>query len=111
MTTKKQQALFSTELAPWELDDAEERFVAVVVFPEPPFGPFDYLVPDALRTEVAASGIRVSVLCPGVVRTAILDDGGLVRLRAAGSAAFREGVVPVPDRTDARYPPLRPAAR
>jgi NAD(P)-dependent dehydrogenase (short-subunit alcohol dehydrogenase family) len=30
----------------------------------------------ALRAEVAADGIRVSVLCPGVIRTAILEGGG-----------------------------------
>jgi NAD(P)-dependent dehydrogenase (short-subunit alcohol dehydrogenase family) len=30
----------------------------------------------SLRAEVAAAGIRVSVLCPGVVRTAILGGGG-----------------------------------
>lgn len=30
----------------------------------------------SLRAEVAAAGIRVSVLCPGVVRTAILEGGG-----------------------------------
>jgi len=38
----------------------------------------------ALRVEGAARGVRASVLCPGVVRTAILEDGGrhgrLVRL-------------------------------
>ncbi len=30
----------------------------------------------ALRVEGAAHGIRVSVLCPGVIRTPILDGGG-----------------------------------
>ncbi len=30
----------------------------------------------ALRAEAAMLGVRVSVLCPGFVRTAILDDGG-----------------------------------
>lgn len=30
----------------------------------------------SLRAEVAASGLRVSVLCPGVIRTPILEDGG-----------------------------------
>jgi NAD(P)-dependent dehydrogenase (short-subunit alcohol dehydrogenase family) len=30
----------------------------------------------SLRAETAPSGIRISVLCPGVVRTAILDGGG-----------------------------------
>jgi NAD(P)-dependent dehydrogenase (short-subunit alcohol dehydrogenase family) len=30
----------------------------------------------ALRVEAAAAGVRVSVVCPGVVRTPILDSGG-----------------------------------
>jgi NAD(P)-dependent dehydrogenase (short-subunit alcohol dehydrogenase family) len=30
----------------------------------------------ALRVEAAASGVRVSVLCPGVIRTPILEAGG-----------------------------------
>jgi short-subunit dehydrogenase len=37
----------------------------------------------ALRIEGADHGVRVSVLCPGVVRTAILENGGRYgRLRA-----------------------------
>jgi NAD(P)-dependent dehydrogenase (short-subunit alcohol dehydrogenase family) len=31
---------------------------------------------ESLRAEAAEHGIRVSVLCPGFVRTAILDEGG-----------------------------------
>jgi short-subunit dehydrogenase len=30
----------------------------------------------ALRVEAAQAGVRVSVLCPGVVRTPILENGG-----------------------------------
>ncbi|MCP3956362.1 MAG: SDR family oxidoreductase [bacterium] len=30
----------------------------------------------SLRIEAASAGVRVSVICPGVIRTAILDDGG-----------------------------------
>jgi primosomal protein N' (replication factor Y) len=57
---KRQQDLFSTAPPPWELDEAEEQLVATVVFAEPPFGPFDYRIPEALRTEVTA-GRRLSV--------------------------------------------------
>jgi NAD(P)-dependent dehydrogenase (short-subunit alcohol dehydrogenase family) len=38
----------------------------------------------SLRIEAALSGVRVSVLCPGVIRTPVLEDGGkygIVRLR------------------------------
>jgi len=31
---------------------------------------------ESLRMEGAAAGVRVSVLCPGVIRTPILEDGG-----------------------------------
>ncbi len=31
---------------------------------------------SSLRIEAAAVGVRVSVLCPGVIRTPLLDDGG-----------------------------------
>jgi short-subunit dehydrogenase len=31
----------------------------------------------SLRVEAAAAGVRVSVLCPGVIRTPILDHGGI----------------------------------
>ena len=31
---------------------------------------------SSLRAEAAMAGIRVSVLCPGLIRTAILEDGG-----------------------------------
>lgn len=31
---------------------------------------------ESLRIEGAAAGVRISVLCPGVIRTPILEDGG-----------------------------------
>jgi primosomal protein N' (replication factor Y) (superfamily II helicase) len=57
---KRQQELFASEPLPWELDEAEDQRVATVVFAEPPFGPFDYRVPDSLRTAVTP-GRRVRV--------------------------------------------------
>lgn len=56
----KQQNLFETAPPPWESDDAEDRVFATVVLPEAPFGPYDYLVPAALRDRVEA-GRRVKV--------------------------------------------------
>jgi NADP-dependent 3-hydroxy acid dehydrogenase YdfG len=42
-------------------------------------------VSRTLRVEAADHGVRVSVLCPGVVRTAILDNGGRYgRIQAFG---------------------------
>lgn len=41
----------------------------------------------ALRVEAARRGVRVSAFCPGVIRTAILDDGGVFgRFSGAGVA-------------------------
>ncbi|MCL4206415.1 MAG: primosomal protein N' [Pirellulaceae bacterium] len=58
--SKQQQDLFQPDPAPWEVDDANERLIATVVFPEPPHGPFDYAVPPSLCPTVAA-GKRVRV--------------------------------------------------
>ncbi|MDE0737557.1 MAG: primosomal protein N', partial [Pirellulaceae bacterium] len=57
---KRQQPLFATQPAPWEVDEAEDRTVATVVFAEAPGGPFDYRVPDPLLAEVAV-GKRIRV--------------------------------------------------
>src|SRR5690348_7318290 len=43
-----QQNLFDAEPAAWELDVAEQRLVATVVFPAGPEGFYDYVVPDRL---------------------------------------------------------------
>jgi primosomal protein N' (replication factor Y) len=58
--TRRQQDLFTTDPAPWDLDAAADQLVATVVFAEKPFGPFDYRVPETLRTEVGP-GQRVRV--------------------------------------------------
>ncbi|MFT5524576.1 MAG: primosomal protein N' (replication factor Y) [Pirellulaceae bacterium] len=50
--SEQQKSLFDSEPEAWELDDQEQRTVASVVFPQPPFGPFDYLVPDNLLDTV-----------------------------------------------------------
>ncbi|MBM4092884.1 MAG: primosomal protein N', partial [Planctomycetes bacterium] len=60
MTGDHQQDLFDKQPAPWELDDQSEQAVAAVLFSEPPHGPYDYRVPDALRGAVRA-GVRVGV--------------------------------------------------
>jgi primosomal protein N' (replication factor Y) len=44
----RQQSLFDTEPAPWEVDDAAEQLVATVVLVGGPSGEFDYLVPAGL---------------------------------------------------------------
>ena len=56
----EQRDLFDKQPPPWELDDQREMCVAVVAFPEVPFGPYDYEVPAALRAEVQP-GVRVQV--------------------------------------------------
>ncbi len=51
----------------------------------------------ALRVEAAVHGVRASVLCPGVVRTAFLDAGVRAHtpIEPARIAAWRAGVKPV----------------
>jgi len=49
----KQQSLFDSDPEPWEVDDASEQCVASIVLSDPPFGPFDYAVPNRLQTHIA----------------------------------------------------------
>lgn len=60
MADSQQQQLFDTDAPPWELDDAERRWVATLVIPGGPRQEFDYLVPDVLRPRLAI-GQRVRV--------------------------------------------------
>lgn len=56
----EQQSLFENEPAPWESDADEQRLIAEIVLAEPPFGPFDYLVPPQMAGAVAI-GKRLQV--------------------------------------------------
>ena len=56
----KQRDLFDRQPAPWELDVQREACVGQVVFPEFPYGPYDYEVPAALRQSLRP-GMRVEV--------------------------------------------------
>jgi primosomal protein N' (replication factor Y) (superfamily II helicase) len=55
-----QQQLFETAPPPWELDDAESRWIATLVLATGPEQEFDYLVPDELRPGLEV-GQRVRV--------------------------------------------------
>jgi primosomal protein N' (replication factor Y) len=77
----RQRNLFDREPEPWELDEAQDQAVASVVFPEVPFGPYDYLVPDGLREEVEP-GRRVRVPLGRGNRTVV---GYCVELRSGAS--------------------------
>lgn len=57
---ERQRTLFEIEPPAWEVDAADERLVASVVFAERPYGPLDYLVPESLRAAVEP-GRRVRV--------------------------------------------------
>lgn len=57
---KPQSLLFETAPAPWEEDEGEIKAIAQVVFPEPPWGPYDYEIPPLLLTKVIPGG-RVDV--------------------------------------------------
>jgi primosomal protein N' (replication factor Y) len=54
----EQKELFAADPAPWEHDDAAGVLIARVVFPTGPQQPFDYEVPEVLRS-AAAAGRRV----------------------------------------------------
>ena len=56
----RQPTLFNTDPDPWDEDDRELARVARIVFPGPPHGPLEYLVPGPLAGEVEA-GQRVMV--------------------------------------------------
>lgn len=55
-----QRELFETNPPPWEILNAPQVTLASVVFSEAPHGPFDYVVPDRLRS-LTAVGVRVQV--------------------------------------------------
>ena len=56
----KQQDLFDVDPEPWELDEQDDWLAIRVVFSDPPFGPFDYLVPDQMRSQIQ-KGMRLQV--------------------------------------------------
>ncbi len=56
----RQGELFSESAAPWEQDAESEIRAASVVFPDAPYGPFDYKVPDAFAS-LLEMGMRVVV--------------------------------------------------
>ncbi len=60
MSHAQQQSLFDSAPDPWELDNADEQLAAEVVFHEPPHGPYDYRVPEAMRGKLQP-GQRVRV--------------------------------------------------
>ena len=49
---ERQQDLFDTHPAPWELDDEADRLLLKLVFAEAPWGPFEYYAPDSLRGDI-----------------------------------------------------------
>jgi primosomal protein N' (replication factor Y) (superfamily II helicase) len=56
----RQHRLFADDPDPWELDAAADREAVRIVFPEAPYGPYDYEIPDKLRG-VLQPGVRVKV--------------------------------------------------
>ena len=57
---REQGSLFSLEPDPWTLDAEDDYWLAKVVFSEPPFGPYDYRIPDAFVPE-KLEGRRIAV--------------------------------------------------
>lgn len=62
MNFSRQQPLFAPEPEelPWQRDEANDRLVAVVLFADAPYGPFDYAIPETL-VHTIAPGKRVRV--------------------------------------------------
>ncbi|ADB19295.1 primosomal protein N' [Pirellula staleyi DSM 6068] len=58
--TPSQASLFDRTPDAWDLDAAQVQLVAEVVFRDPPFGPFDYLIPEPLAPRLKP-GARVQV--------------------------------------------------
>lgn len=56
----EQPTLFALEPDPWVADALDDFWVCRVVFSEPPFGPYDYLIPNELRPQVQL-GCRLAV--------------------------------------------------
>jgi primosomal protein N' (replication factor Y) len=98
----EQQRLFADEPAEWELDDAEERLVATVLFPRGPAAEFDYIVPDRWRGAVRP-GQRVRVPFGKSDRTVVAYC-----LRVASKAVGRKPLKSIEGLVD-REPLLSPA--
>jgi len=52
MSQHRQGELFPSDEAPWEIDSQATVLVAHVVFPEAPFGPYSYRIPDELSGKI-----------------------------------------------------------
>lgn len=85
-----QRELFETNPPPWEILNAPQVTLASVVFSEAPHGPFDYVVPDRLRS-LAAVGVRVQV---PLGRRRQPQTGWCIEIKLdqAASAGYREVV-------------------
>jgi primosomal protein N' (replication factor Y) len=57
---REQASLFPAESDPWVADALDDRWICRVVFSEPPFGPYDYWIPDEWRSQVQV-GCRLAV--------------------------------------------------
>jgi len=104
--TERQRNLFDLdrhrEPEPWELDEARDQLVASIVLPVAPYGPFDYLAPDALRTEVEP-GRRVRVPLGRGNRTV---TGYCVRIDSGATPLLKTGQESPPARPH-RLKPIR----
>ena len=76
--TKQQQELFELSPPAWELDSQNDWVAARIVFSSPPFGPYDYRVPDwalpklqpgmRVRVPLGAGNRRMTGYCIELVR-------------------------------------------
>ncbi len=111
----QQNRLFDTEPEPWQLDDQGDWIAARIVFAEPPFGPYDYLVPGELE-QALQIGARVRVpLGRGGGRTVVgycIDKIGINHpLRGEVNSAQLKPIQAVIDPQPLLRPGLLPLAK
>jgi primosomal protein N' (replication factor Y) len=102
-SSDRQQRLFESDPVPWELDAGDDRCAARVVFAEPPFGPYDYAIPEAMRDRVQP-GMRLKVPLGRGNRTSLGYCAEVVS-RVANARPLK-AIAEVVDRVPLLAPPL-----
>lgn len=79
MGEHRQGELFPSDETPWELDAQSITPVAHVVFPEAPFGPYSYRIPEEFAGKLMPSMRVVVPLGKGIARSLVMSLGWRLR--------------------------------